>query len=222
VPEEGELNNNVSRLPDDYDQLKRVHADFEQFLNVVVEDLKEKVEKLRRFKALERTGQERSYSNLQLYMLDKYSSRIANFRVVSSVSIENICLIHNQTPTMDISSLVKKYGKVVTKMKRRMKDMIDVTDKYAVVEIFDNINILNEASKDLDKLRHPEDDPRARRSVVSLMSVPDGDVEDGVRKTEAPASPETSWKSSSGHDTNVKTLRSLSDHLCVLRKTYLR
>ena len=107
-------------------------------------------------------------------------------------------------------------------MKRRMKDMIDVTDKYAVVEIFDNINILNEASKDLDKLRHPEDDPRTRRSVVSLMSVPDGDVEDGVRKTEAPASPETSWKTSSGHDTNVKTLRSLSDHLCVLRKTYLR
>ena len=53
-------------------------------------------------------------------------------------------------------------------MKRRMKDMIDVTDKYAVVEIFDNINILNEASKDLDKLRHPEED-RARRSVVSLM-----------------------------------------------------
>ena len=110
-------------------------------------------------------------------------------------------------------------------MKRRMKDMIDVTDKYAVVEIFDNINILNEASKDLDKLRHPEED-RARRSVVSLMSVPDGDVEDGVRKADVMAStsfPEASYKSpSSGHDTNVRTLRSLSDHLCVLRKTYLR
>ena len=110
-------------------------------------------------------------------------------------------------------------------MKRRMKDMIDVTDKYAVVEIFDNINILNEASKDLDKLRHPEEDT-ARRSVVSLMSVPDGDVEDGVRKADvSPSSsfPETPYKSSSsGHDTNVRTLRSLSDHLCVLRKTYLR
>ena len=108
MPEEGELNNNVARLPDDYDQLKRLHADFEQFLNVVVADLKEKVDKLRRFKALERTGQERGYSNLQLYMLDKYSSRIQNFRVVSSLNIENICLIHNQTPSMDISSLVEK------------------------------------------------------------------------------------------------------------------
>ena len=105
-------------------------------------------------------------------------------------------------------------------MKRRMKDMIDVTDKYAVVEIFDNINILNEASKDLDKLRHPEGEDRARRSVVSLMSVPD--VEEGVRKADVLSSPETSSKSSSGHDTNVRTLRSLSDHLCVLRKTYLR
>ena len=107
-------------------------------------------------------------------------------------------------------------------MKRRMKDMIDVTDKYAVVEIFDNINILNEASKDLDKLRHPGED-QARRSVVSLMSEPDGDVMDGVRKEVlASPSPETPCKTSSGHDTNARTLRSLSDHLCVLRKTYLR
>ena len=122
VPEEGELNNNVSRLPDDYNELKRVHADFEEFLNVVVADLKEKVEKLRRFKALERTSQERSYSNLQLYMLDKYSSRIQNFRVVSSLNIENICLIHNQTPDMDILSLVKKVhfliSSIVPKMNR--------------------------------------------------------------------------------------------------------
>merc|ERR1719443_2881475 len=110
-------------------------------------------------------------------MMDKYSSRIESFRTISCHSIESICIIHNQRPSLDISNLVNKYSNTVSRMKRRMKDMIDVTDKYAVVEIFDNINILNEASKDLDKLRDPEGEDRARRSVVSLMSVPD--VEDG-------------------------------------------
>ena len=110
-PLEAELSNNVAQLPDQYSDLKILHADFEQFLNVVVEDLKEKVDKLRRFKALERTGQERSYTSLQLFMMSKYSSRIQSFRLVSSLSIENICVIHNQTPAVDISSLVNKVHK---------------------------------------------------------------------------------------------------------------
>ena len=107
-------------------------------------------------------------------------------------------------------------------MKRRMKDMIDVTDKYAVVEIFDNINIINEASKDLDQLQHPEADG-ARRSVVSLMTVPESNLEDRTEVPD-PYSPtrDTPVKTPSSHDTNTRTLRSLSDHLCVLRKTYLR
>ena len=113
-------------------------------------------------------------------------------------------------------------------MKRRMKDMIDVTDKYAVVDIFDNINILNTATKDLDSLQDPAtaEADRARRSIVSLMSVPQGDEGSDI----AEAGPEVSEVSAeeivkapfSGPDTSARTLRSLSDHLCVLRKTYLR
>ena len=62
--------------------------------------------------------------------------------------------------------LTFQYSKSVSKMKRRMKDMIDVTDKYAVADIFDSINILNEASKDLDSLDSSQN--TSRRSVVSL------------------------------------------------------
>ena len=110
-------------------------------------------------------------------------------------------------------------------MKRRMKDMIDVTDKYAVVDIFDNINILNTASRDLDSLQDPAtaEADRARRSIVSLMSVPQGDEDSDIAEVGPEVSEDEIVKAPfSGPDTSARTLRSLSDHLCVLRKTYLR
>ena len=97
-------------------------------------------------------------------------------------------------------------------MKRRMKDMIDVTDKYAVADIFDSINILNEASKDLDSLDSGHSST-TRRSVVSLG----GDESSQNISTVSTRSDVTSL----GQERPSKTLRSLSDHLAVLRRTYL-
>ena len=112
--ENAELNNNVAKLPEQYDTLKKVHADFEEFLSVVVEDLKEKVSRLQRFKASEAaSAQERNYSALQLYMVEKYTARIQTFRGLASLHIQHICTIHSQTPASDISNLVTKVGNTV-------------------------------------------------------------------------------------------------------------
>ena len=92
-----------------------------------------------------------------------------------------------------------------------MKDMIDVTDKYAVADIFDSINILNEASKDLDSLDSSQNS--SRRSVVSLGGE---DVCQNI-STISTKSDSTSL----GQQRKSKTLRSLTDHLAVLRRTYL-
>ena len=54
------------------------------------------------------SAHDKNFANLQIYMLDKYKQRIDNFRQVSSQTLENICLLHNQTPESDISKLVKK------------------------------------------------------------------------------------------------------------------
>ena len=111
----------------------------------------------------------------------------------------------------DLTFVTFQYGKSVSKMKRRMKDMIDVTDKYAVADIFDSINILNEASKDLDSLDSSHSS--ARRSVVSLG---------GEESTQNISTISTrSDVTSLGQQRKSKTLRSLSDHLAVLRRTYL-
>lgn len=208
----------LSQLPDSYKDLKRIHLEFKQFLNVVVEDLSVKMENLQKYKTSDSvtvTGHEKNFANLQMFMLTKYSNRIENFQTVSDQRVENICRAHNkQSSTDSVTNLVSKYSKSVSKMKRRMKDMIDVTDKYAVADIFDSINILNEASKDLDSLDCSHN--TTRRSVVSL-----GGEERGQNISTISTISTRSDVTSLGQQRRSKTLRSLSDHLAVLRRTYL-
>ena len=131
-----------------------------------MEDLKVKLEKLRKFKASDTSNiHDKSYATLQIFMLQKYSNRIHNFKTVSVQSIERICQAHREPQSpQTVTVMVEKYSKVLGKMKRRMKHMIDVSGKHAVVEIFDTINILNEVSKDLDSTANCDQ----RRSIISL------------------------------------------------------
>ena len=100
----------LSQLPDTYKDLKRIHSEFKQFLNVVVEDLSEKMENLQKYKTSDSvsiTTHEKSFANLQMYMLTKYSNRIENFKTVSDQRVENICRAHNKQ-TDSVTNLVNK------------------------------------------------------------------------------------------------------------------
>jgi len=216
-------------LPEEYVHLRKVNSEFEQFLDVVQDDLKVKLEKFKKFKSSENSSiHDRSYATLQIFMLQKYSNRIHNFKTVSVQSIESICQAHkNPQSPQAVTMLVEKYSKVLGKMKRRMKHMIDVSEKYAVVEIFDTINILNEVSKDLDSTANSDQ----RRSIISLGDLHNTSLDYAFASLENPSrkSSDSSMSSelSSGSQADekgkwkTKTLRSLSDHLCVLSKTYL-
>ena len=119
--------------------------EFELFTGAVLEDLEAKVASLKKFKASFTTSyHDRSYAALQIFMLQMYSSRIETFRSGSVKSIENICaMLEEGEPREKLNACVETFHCGLSKMKTRMKHMIDVSDKYAVIEIFDTINILN-------------------------------------------------------------------------------
>ena len=102
----------LSQLPDTYRDLKRIHSEFKQFLNVVVDDLSEKMENLQKYKTSDSvtvTVHEKSFANLQMFMLTKYSNRIENFQTVSDQRVENICRAHTkQSSTDSVTNLVSK------------------------------------------------------------------------------------------------------------------
>jgi len=214
-------------LPEEYQQLKKIKSEFDQFLSVVLDDLKIKLENLRKYKSSESSSlQDKNYAALQIFMLQKYSNRIQNFKTVSLQSVEQICQAHREANPYKKEAapqLVEKYSLILEKMKRRLKHMIDVSEKYAVVEIFDTIHILDEASKDLNCSAKSN-----QRSVMSLendiLDCTTLSIHDCSRKSSETS---TSSKSFSGPPSDektrgkTKTLRSLSDHLCVLRKTYM-
>ena len=202
-------------MPDELTSLGKAQKEFELFTSAVLDDLETKVASLKKFKASHTTGyHERSFATLQIFMLQMYSSRIESFRSGSVKSIENICaMLEEGEPAEKVNKCVDAFHCGLAKMKTRMKHMIDVSDKYAVVDIFDTINILNEASKDLDSIDSSTLD-KSRRSVVSL-----GDRESFQDISTISTSSDVTGLS---QERKSKTLRSLSDHLWVLRRSYLK
>merc|ERR1711953_312136 len=105
----------LSQLPDSYKDLKRIHSEFKQFLNVVVEDLCEKMENLQKYKtsdSVTMSGGEKNFANLQMFMLTKYSNRIETFKTLQDQRAENICRAHNKQSSTDSGSVTNLVNKV--------------------------------------------------------------------------------------------------------------
>ena len=145
----------------------------------------------------------------------------------------------------EVGGLVEKHMAIVGKMKRRMKQMLDVTEKYAVEDIFDTINLLHQMSNKI-KLRPIEGEEErvsrlTRRSqsltvlgvdTVDSPSTRSKQQQGGVKLLQSSSSSSSSRRSlspltergSTGSGGEVgrkmKTFKSFSDHLAVLTKTY--
>ena len=211
-------------VPEELRCLAEAQTEFEKFTSAVLEDLSEKMANLRRFKSAPATGyQDRSYAALQIFMLHKYSSRIKTFKTGSVKLIENICTRFEQKESpARLSDSIDRFRNGLSKMKTRMKHMIDVSDKYALVEIFDTINMINHVSLAMDQ-GSPEPGLHSFLSLSSLRT-PSSPLPPDPNQTR-----KSSYSSYSSHSSteerqaspHVKTLRSLSDHVCVLSKTYV-
>ena len=218
----------VPSLPEELTSLGVAQKEFELFTTAVLDDLEAKVASLKKFKASYTTSyHDRSYAALQIFMLQMYSSRIENFRNGSVKSIENICAMLDQGESPEkLNGCVDTFHCGLSKMKTRMKHMIDVSDKYAVVEIFDTINIFNKVSLEIDCENQSGSNMHSFVSLGNITSesppLPNHDL--ATRKSsESSVASSTSFGSTCEERpvTNVKTLKSLSDHVCVLSKTYV-
>ena len=144
----------------------------------------------------------------------------------------------------EVGGLVEKHMAIVGKMKRRMKQMLDVTEKYAVEDIFDTINLLQQMSNKIKLSPIEGEEERVSRLTrrSQSLTVLGVDTVDGTSKskqTNAGAKlVKTSSSSSSRRSLSplterggggggemvggrkMNTFKSLGDHLAVLTKTY--
>lgn len=230
-----------------FENLRKSHEDFEKFLDVVLSDLMVKMEGLKRIRECEKSKRnDKSYASVQLFMLTQYNHRINRFKIVADDSLDDICKKHGKEN--EVTSLVIKHIDVLGKMKRRMKHMVDVAEKYAVTDMFDTLNMLHEMEEELNpqlckvtEVNSINNSSNMRRKMSrqskSLFSINNAfldmpEVESASPRniriksigcSEMSSSSELSSAMSSkegGRGPKMNTFRSLTDHLTVLTKSY--
>eukprot|EP00092_Neocalanus_flemingeri_P003853 GFUD01004149.1.p1 GENE.GFUD01004149.1~~GFUD01004149.1.p1 ORF type:complete len:257 (+),score=93.13 GFUD01004149.1:112-882(+) len=201
--------------------LKNAHSDFEKFIQAVSADLLIKIDCLKFIKSKEdTTWNDASYARVQLFMLSQYRHRVNRFREVSRNSLENIC---NKTANDNqVTTLVAKHIDILARLKRRLKHILDVSEKYAVEDLFSKINLLKEMSDEMDNpTQNHNEGKESRRRYKSLISLQKMIIQDTTEaKTSIEREKSVEKEIILAKKQKVKTWRSLTDHLTVLTKTY--
>ena len=141
------------------------------FTAAVEEDIKIKVNLLESMKLnMDLSSKQRTFVNVQIMMLKCYSNRVRSFQKVSDNSISKICKEYSKDERDDrtIGYLVKKHIQGLVKMKRRMKQILDVSEKYAVIILLDKMKFVDEENKDLNLSTSVKDNKDQTQSVQPL------------------------------------------------------
>jgi len=208
-------------------RLRSAQTEFESFLSMVSSDLTDKTENQKRLRV-----SDGGFAKVQMFMLAKYSNRIERFRQVSRANMNNIVMLGDNkenTDTKLVIDFVNKHIETIGKMKRRSKQILDVSDKYAVENILDNINLVTQLSESLQSSQENAKMNKwnsagvltsHRGSIVPAVEEPDGDMcSSALSRMSVPVDSSVS-RSSSGRHSKLSTFLSLKDHLAVLTKTY--
>ena len=136
-------------IKDEIQRLQSSQTEFESFLDMVSSDLSEKTAKQKQLK-----GSDGGFAKVQMFMLTKYSNRIERFRQVSRANMDHIVILADNKENTNckvVLGYVDKHVETIGKMKRRSKQILDISDKYAVENILDNINLVTQLSQSLEQ-----------------------------------------------------------------------
>jgi len=153
-PEEVHKGRTGELLLEEYPELAVTHQEYLLLLSAIATDL---LAKRKDIKAVRRDAgkclskSEKSLASVQLYLYTKYLLRIEEFRRIAEVSVEKMAF--KWAEGEDISDRLLKHQAVLRKIQRRMKALMDVTDKYSVGNIFTGLGLLTEMNQQLGEER---------------------------------------------------------------------
>ena len=213
-----------------FETLQKVNEEFEEFLYTVKTDLKEKSSDLKRVRDADSSSRRcRSYAVIQLFMLQQYEQRLNRFDFLSRQSLFK--LSRKFLNGDDIDEQVSDHITIIMRMKRRMKGFLDVSEKYLVLDVTDSVTQMTELCERLEG-RSPKCSGEfdvstknlSQRQQLTAVSCKFSVSTSGLNnlfESKVPRSPRSRSLSYSGSE-NVerKTLRSVTDHLLVMSKSF--
>ena len=159
-------------------------------------------------------------------MLKCYSTSVKSFQKVSDNSILKICKKYCKKERDDgtIGYLVKKDIQDLVKMKRRMKQILHVSEKYAGVKLLYKRKVVDEENKDLNLSTSVKDNEDQTQSVQPFTSYKyfNFDSPSFSRKhlTENSSISILNGRKRHFGKTSSRPIKFLSDYMFVLAKTY--
>lgn len=224
------------------ESLAQSQQNFLSFLNVVQEDIRTKHEQwcgIRRMCDTSQGKNVRVFASIQQFMLLRYQRRISDLREVVMESARRLCREYLEGAEA-IDQLIEIHARILVKIKRRLKHMIDVSDKYFLAETVDKMTQLqrSQSASPLDSsLRGKNLQNRSLSlsgsiascsSDISFDSDSSGSPSPSSSPTSSPSNLSASMFSLSspppslegGTRPRLKSMSSLLDHVMVLTRTY--
>ena len=206
--------NQFQALFNQFEYLKKYQTDFLQFLVMVRIDLMTKADCLKKIKTSQNLSRsDKSYALVHSFMLNQYMLRLTKLEDLCKKSINEICRAHHSGDAVE--ALIAKHLEVLVKMKRRMKQMIDVSEKYVVVDMFDTANDMKDLCDEMEtRMGVVNKESKLCKSTLSL--------EDELEE-ESPgrAVAECMSKTMEAYpERRKKTFRALAEHLIVITKAF--
>jgi len=214
------------------EELEQLQDKFERFLGLVNEDIETKTEYWAGVKKRDgwgsttqlghQTKKLETYASIQHFMLRRYSKRISKFQAASVKSLKRISEVSISEEETKV--LIATHMRILVKMKRRLKHMMDVSDKYFLTDLMDTIHLLGKATSELA----PPVEQFSVSSASSCSSFLSLDLSTSTSYLSL-SSPSTSYTSSFSSSSSsssapsrpkLRPFRSLVDQLVVLSKTY--
>merc|ERR1712032_832543 len=138
-------------------------------------------------------------------MLRRYSKRISRFRAASIESERRICEVYrSEWERGGAGVLIERHMHILVKMKRRLKHMMDVSDKYFLTDLLDTLHLLGQATSELAP---PMEENYMGSSPSSCSSFDDLSTSTSYLSSSSPTAP---------HRPKLRPFRSLLDQLLVL------
>jgi len=149
------VNNEVNKgrsaelLLQEYPELAADHQAFLLLLSVITKDLQEKRKDIKAAREEEKklTKTERSLATVQMFLYSKYLLRIEDFRRITEASL--VKMANQWVEGEDVTKRKDKHQAILRTIRRRMKSLMDVTDKYSVGNIFTGLGLLAGVNKSL-------------------------------------------------------------------------
>ena len=209
---------NFCALFSQFKLLEESQSEFDQFLVMVRIELMTKTDELKKIKLNMKASRiDRSCALVNLFMLSQYTTRMNKFEDFCRKSLENICRKHINGEEVD--GHVIKHLSVLVKMKRRMKQMLDVSEKCVVVEMIDTANDLKDWFEDAENIKAIEEkEPRLSKSTLSLET--ELDEERPRPRNSVSECLSSSIEACPFTTRQRRTFKTISEHVIVITKSF--